>query len=155
MDTGDTAWVLTSTAFVLFMTLPGLAMFYSGLVQSKSVLSVVVQCFTISAIVSLLWFVVGYSLAFGETIGWFIGTPDKAFFYSINHEHPRGNLPEIVFSNVPDDVRYHRAGDYCGCLHGTHEIPRYSPLQRRLVSAGVRPNLPLGPGETAGCTRWG
>ena len=97
MNTGDTAWVLTSTAFVLFMTLPGLAMFYSGLVQSKSVLSVVIQCFTISAIVSLLWFVVGYSLAFGETIGWFIGMPDKAFFYTINHEHLRGNLPEIVF----------------------------------------------------------
>ena len=97
MNTGDTAWVLTSTAFVLFMTLPGLAMFYSGLVQSKSVLSVVIQCFTISAIVSLLWFAVGYSLAFGETVGWFIGMPDKAFFYNINHEHLRDNLPEIVF----------------------------------------------------------
>lgn len=97
MDTGDTAWVLTSTAFVLFMTLPGLAMFYSGLVQSKSVLSVVIQCFTISAIVSVLWFVVGYSLAFGETLGGFIGMPDKAFFYTINQGNVRGNLPEIVF----------------------------------------------------------
>lgn len=97
MDSGDTAWVLTSTAFVLFMTLPGLAMFYSGLVQSKSVLSVVIQCFTISATVSLLWFVIGYSLAFGDTIGWVIGMPDKAFFYTINDEHVRGNLPEIVF----------------------------------------------------------
>lgn len=97
MDSGDTAWVLTSTAFVLFMTLPGLAMFYSGLVQSKSVLSVVIQCFTISATVSLIWFVVGYSLAFGDTIGWVIGMPDKAFFLTINSEHVRGNLPEIVF----------------------------------------------------------
>ena len=97
MDSGDTAWVLTSTAFVLFMTLPGLAMFYSGLVQSKSVLSVVIQCFTISAIVSLLWFVVGYSLAFGDSVGWVIGMPDKAFFITINHEHVRGNLPEIAF----------------------------------------------------------
>ncbi|MCY4365720.1 MAG: ammonium transporter [Chloroflexi bacterium] len=79
------------------MTLPGLATFYSGLVQSKSVLSVVIQCFSISAIASVLWFVVGYSLAFGETIGWFIGMPDKAFFYSIHQGHVRGNLPEIVF----------------------------------------------------------
>ena len=97
MDTGDTAWVLTSTAFVLFMTLPGLAMFYSGLVQAKSVLSVVIQCFSISAIVSLLWFSVGYSLAFGDTIGWVIGTPEKAFLYSITHGHSREGLPEIVF----------------------------------------------------------
>ena len=97
MDTGVTAWMLTSTAFVLFMTLPGLAMFYSGLVQAKSVLSVVIQCFTISAIASLLWFIVGYSLAFGDTVGWFIGMPDKAFFYGIDHGHLRGDMPEIVF----------------------------------------------------------
>ena len=98
MDTGDTAWVLTSTAFVLFMTLPGLAMFYSGLVQSKSVLSVVIQCFTISAISSLLWFAAGYSLAFGETVGGVIGAPFNVFFFGIDHEHMRGNLPEIVFA---------------------------------------------------------
>ena len=97
MDTGVTAWMLTSTAFVLFMTLPGLAMFYSGMVQAKSVLSVVIQCFTISAIASLLWFIVGYSLAFGDTVGWFIGMPDKAFFYGIDHEQLRGNIPEIAF----------------------------------------------------------
>ena len=97
MDTGVTAWMLTSTAFVLFMTLPGLAMFYSGMVRAQSVLSVVIQCFTISAIASLLWFVVGYSLAFGDTVGWFIGMPDKAFFYGIDHEHLRGDMPEIVF----------------------------------------------------------
>ena len=97
MDTGDTAWVLTSTAFVLFMTLPGLAMFYAGLVQSKSVLSVVIQCFAISAIVSLLWFALGYGLAFGDTLGWVIGIPGKAFLLGIEPGDLRGNLPEIVF----------------------------------------------------------
>ncbi len=97
MDSGDTAWMLTSTAFVMFMTLPGLAMVYAGLVQSKSVLSVVMQCFSITAISSLLWFAVGYSLSFGESLGWFIGIPYKAFFLGITSESMRGTIPEIVF----------------------------------------------------------
>ena len=97
MDSGDTAWMLTSTAFVMFMTLPCLAMVYAGLVQSKSVLSVVMQCFSITAISSLLWFVVGYGLSFGESLGWFIGIPYKAFFLGITSESMRGTIPEIVF----------------------------------------------------------
>ena len=64
LDSGDTAWMLTSTALVLFMTLPGLAMFYGGLVRSKNVLSVLMQCFAIACMVSILWLVVGYTLAF-------------------------------------------------------------------------------------------
>ena len=62
----NTAWILTSTALVLFMTLPGLALFYGGLVRTKNVLSVLMQCFAIGGIVTILWLVVGYSLAFGE-----------------------------------------------------------------------------------------
>ena len=62
----DTAWVLTSTALVLLMTLPGLALFYGGLVRSKNVLSVLAQCFAITAVVSILWFAFGYSLSFSE-----------------------------------------------------------------------------------------
>ena len=67
---GNTAWILTSTALVLFMTLPGLALFYGGLVRTKNVLSILMQCFSIAGIVSILWLVIGYSLAFGEGNSW-------------------------------------------------------------------------------------
>jgi Amt family ammonium transporter len=66
VNSGDTAWVLTSTALVLFMTLPGLALFYSGLVRAKNVLSVLMQCFAIACLVSILWMVGVYGLAFGD-----------------------------------------------------------------------------------------
>ena len=64
LDTGNTAWILTSTALVLFMTMPGLALFYGGLVRAKNVLSVLMQCFAITALVTLLWLAFGYSVAF-------------------------------------------------------------------------------------------
>ena len=82
------------------MTLPGLALVYGGLVASKSVLSVVIQCFAISALASVIWLSVGYSLAFGESLFWFIGTLENAFFLGIAPEtvHPETpNLPEMVF----------------------------------------------------------
>ena len=63
----DTAWILTSTALVLFMTIPGLSLFYAGLVRAKNVLSVLMQCFALTALMSVLWFVVGYTLAFGSS----------------------------------------------------------------------------------------
>jgi len=66
LDSGDTAWILTSTALVLFMTLPGLALFYGGLVRTKNVLSVLMQCFMIACVVSILWVLYGYSLSFGD-----------------------------------------------------------------------------------------
>ena len=64
---GDTAWILTSTALVLFMTIPGLSLFYAGLVRVKNVLSVLMQCFALTALMSVLWFVAGYTLAFGSS----------------------------------------------------------------------------------------
>ena len=66
LSVGDTAWILTSTALVLFMTIPGLALFYGGLVRSKNVLSVLMQCFAITCTVSILWVLYGYGLAFGD-----------------------------------------------------------------------------------------
>lgn len=66
IDSGDTAWVLTSTALVLFMTIPGLSLFYAGLVRSKNALSVLMQCFAITCLASILWLVYGYSLAFSD-----------------------------------------------------------------------------------------
>ncbi|MEN6317652.1 MAG: ammonium transporter [Syntrophaceae bacterium] len=78
MNTGDTAWVLTSTALVLLMTMPGLAFFYGGLVRRKNVLSVLMQCFIILCVISLQWILYGYSLTFGPDIGGFIGNLDWA-----------------------------------------------------------------------------
>lgn len=96
---GDTAWLLTATALVLFMTLPGLALFYGGLVQSRNVLSVIMHCFAITAIVSVAWLVVGYSLVFdmgGPFVDW-IGGFGKVFLSGVGVEAKAGSIPEIAF----------------------------------------------------------
>ncbi len=92
----NTAWILTSTALVLFMTLPGLALFYGGLVRSKNVLSVLMQCFAIAGIASILWLVVGYSLAFGEGNAW-IGDFSKVMLGGVGRETLSGDIPESLF----------------------------------------------------------
>lgn len=99
LDSGDTAWILTSTALVLFMTLPGLALFYGGLVRAKNVLSVLVQCFVIACVVSILWVVYGYSLSFGDggSMNAWIGGLDNAFLANVSRESLSGTLPESVF----------------------------------------------------------
>jgi Amt family ammonium transporter len=98
-DSGDSAWILTSTALVLFMTLPGLALFYGGLVRAKNVLSVLMQCFTIACVVSILWVIYGYSLSFGHGGGAnaIIGGLDNAFLANVTRESLSGTLPESVF----------------------------------------------------------
>ncbi|MCH9697243.1 MAG: ammonium transporter [Gammaproteobacteria bacterium] len=97
LDTGDSAWILTSTALVLFMTLPGLALFYGGLVRTKNVLSVLMQCFSIAAFASVVWFVIGYSLAFSEEGCFFVGGFDRAFLSGLTKSSVSGTLPESVF----------------------------------------------------------
>ncbi len=96
---GDTAWILTSTALVLFMTLPGLALFYGGLVRSNSVLSVLMHCFAICCVASIVWLAVGYSLAFGDGGGAnaVIGGLGKAFLAGIGPDTLSGSIPETVF----------------------------------------------------------
>ncbi|MDH5747909.1 MAG: ammonium transporter [Rhodospirillales bacterium] len=99
LSDGNTAWILTSTALVLFMTLPGLALFYGGLVHAKNIVSVLMQCFAITALVSVLWTVVGYSLTFsdgGALQGW-IGGVDKAFLAGVGVNTLSGSIPETVF----------------------------------------------------------
>ena len=93
-DSGDTAWVMASTAVVLFMTIPGLALFYGGLVRSTGVLSVLMQCFALTCLVSVLWLAVGYSLAFGGTAP-FIGDFSRVFFVGMGFE---GSIPENTFA---------------------------------------------------------
>ena len=96
IDKADTAWVMVSTALVLFMTLPGLALFYGGLVRSRNVLSVLMQCFAICAVASLLWFAVGYSLAFSGS-GAFIGDLSNVFLTGMGRDDVNGTIPSLLF----------------------------------------------------------
>ncbi len=96
MDGANTSWILTSTTLVLFMTLPGLALFYGGLVRSKNVLSILMQCFGIACVVSILWFLLGYSLAFGEGNAW-IGGTGKAMLAGVGEDSLSGDIPETLF----------------------------------------------------------
>jgi len=100
LDGGDTAWILTSTALVLFMTIPGLSLFYAGLVRSKNVLSVLMQCFTITCLMSILWLVVGYSLAFGDggSLNQFVGGLGNFLMGGIQEETLSGSIPESNFA---------------------------------------------------------
>ncbi len=93
---GDTAWIITATALVLFMTMPGLALFYGGLVRSKNVLSVLMQCFTICCMASIVWLVVGYSIAFGGGNAWWGGL-SKVFLTGVSTDTLLGSIPEDVF----------------------------------------------------------
>ncbi len=100
IDTGDTAWILTSTALVLFMTLPGLALFYGGVTRSSNGLSVLMQCFVIAGIASIVWLVAGYSLAFtdGGSANAFIGGLDKVLFAGVQESSVEGSIPETAFA---------------------------------------------------------
>ncbi|MFQ6006206.1 MAG: ammonium transporter [Woeseia sp.] len=99
IDSGDTAWMLTSTALVLFMTLPGLALFYSGLVRNRNVLSVMMQCFSIGCAASLLWVIAGYTLSFGDgqLLGGLTAGLGKAFLKGVGTDSVSGTIPETVF----------------------------------------------------------
>lgn len=105
LDSGDTAWMLTATALVLFMTIPGLALFYGGMVRSKNVLSVMMQCFAITGLMSILWMVYGYSLAFDTTgmekgvlnASSFVGGLSKAFLAGVTPQSLTASFPEPVF----------------------------------------------------------
>jgi Amt family ammonium transporter len=96
LDSGDTAWMLTSTALVLFMTIPGLALFYAGMVRKKNVLTMLMQCFAITCLSSVLWMVAGYSLAFAEGTS-FIGGLSKVFLSGMTVDALSGTIPESLF----------------------------------------------------------
>ncbi|QJB68543.1 ammonium transporter [Parasphingorhabdus halotolerans] len=97
-DTGDTAWVLTSTALVLLMTLPGLALFYGGLVRSKNFLSVLIQIMAIAGITSVLWVIVGYTLAFGSVTNGFLGNGINWMFGNLGNIREGTTIPESTFA---------------------------------------------------------
>ena len=96
MNGADTAWIIVATALVLFMTLPGLALFYGGLVRARNVLSVLMQCFAIACLISVLWLVLGYSIAFGEgNAVW--GGFEKMMLTGITADTLSGTIPEVLF----------------------------------------------------------
>jgi Amt family ammonium transporter len=99
LNGANTAWILTSTALVLFMTLPGLALFYGGLVRTRNVLSVLMQCFSIAVVVSILWLVVGYSIAFGPSESAYWGGLSKMMFNGVVVDSLSGDIPETVFAS--------------------------------------------------------
>ncbi len=96
LNSGDTAWMLTATALVLFMTIPGLSLFYAGMVRSKNVLSVLMQCFAITSLMTILWVLYGYSIAFGGE-GAFWGGLSKTFLRGVGVDTLSGTIPETVF----------------------------------------------------------
>lgn len=101
LNQADTAWVLTATALVLFMTIPGLSLFYAGLVRVKNVLSVLMQCFALTCLMSLVWFAVGYTIAFGSDgveQGPFIGDFGNVFFASMSMDSLNGGIPATLFA---------------------------------------------------------
>ena len=101
LNGADTAWILTSTALVLFMTIPGLSLFYAGLVRVKNVLSVLMQCFALTCLMSLLWFAVGYTIAFGSDgveQGRWIGDFGNVFFANISMDSMNGGIPASLFA---------------------------------------------------------
>ena len=97
IDAANTGWMLTASALVLFMTLPGLALFYAGLVRTKNVLSVLMQCFAITCVVTLAWLALGYSVAFGDGNAWWGGL-GKSFLSGIQASTVKGSIPETVFA---------------------------------------------------------
>jgi Amt family ammonium transporter len=100
LNGANTSWILTSTALVLFMTIPGLSLFYGGLVRSKNALSVLMQCFSITCVASIIWFAFGYSLAFGNggSLNNYIGDLSNFFMANITEESMEGDIPESVFA---------------------------------------------------------
>ena len=98
LNSGDTAWMLTATALVLFMTIPGLSLFYAGMVRAKNALSVMMQCFAITCLMTVLWALYVYSLAFGNDISGVIGDLSKVFMSGVGVDVVSGTIPETVFS---------------------------------------------------------
>ena len=97
MNAADTAWIMTATALVLLMTLPGLALFYGGLVRARNVLSVFMHCYAIACLMSVLWFLVGYSVAFGPGTSGIWGGLGKIGLNGVDGDALAGTLPEILF----------------------------------------------------------
>ena len=145
---GDTAWMLISTALVLLMTIPGLALFYGGLVRSKNMLSVLMQVFAIVCLVSIIWVLYGYSLAFtsGGSLNAYIGGFSKAFLQGRRRQLDRRDVlqrrrhPRVRLHRLPDDVRLHHAGADRRRLRRAHEVLRAAAVRRAVGDGRLLPD---------------
>ena len=153
IDTGDTAWVLTSSALVLMMTLPGLALFYGGLVRAKNVLNVLMQCFISAGIVGVLWILVGYSLAFG-TGNAFIGDFSKVGLAGVtldsvtaNFATPPRNIPEYVFIMFQAMFAIITPGADPRRDRRAHEVQRLGRVHHHLAAGRLLPDRAHGVGR--------
>ena len=135
---GDMAWMLIATVLVLLMTIPGLALFYAGLVRAKNVVSMLLQVFAIVCMVAIIWVIYGYSLAFtsGGSLNDYVGGFSKVFLMGVTPEvHGRHLLqrrrhPRARLHLLPDDLRLHHAGADRRRLRGAHEILRSDAVRR-------------------------
>ena len=149
LDSGDTAWMLTSTALVLMMTIPGLALFYGGMVRKKNVLATVMQSFAVCCMATVLWMVIGYSLAFtdGGSMNAYMGGLSKMFLAGMAVDSLSGTIPESVFMTFSNDVRDHYPGAHLRSHSGPDEVFRDAAVFGRLDRRCVRTRDALGLGR--------
>ncbi len=147
MASGDIAWVLTSTALVMLMT-PALGFFYGGLVRKKNLVSTIVQCFVIFAVISIVWALWGYSLVFGQSIGGVIGfSPGLLGMGSLGiHRKPSTctRNPRITILCIPAKVRRHHTSPNHRCMRRTNPLQITTHLHGTLVNPHLRANRTLG-----------
>ena len=152
LNAGDTAWMLTSTALVLMMTIPGLALFYGGMVRKKNVLATVMQSFAITCIVTVVWMVVGYSLAFTDG-GSMTGLHRRHVALPVERtwtvEHADGHHPRIGLHVLPDDLRHHHPGADLRRLRRPHEVLRAADLHGPVADLRLLRRSPTGSGAAA------
>ncbi len=156
LDPANTAWMLTASVLVLFMTLPGLALFYAGLVRAKNVLSVLMQCFAITCVVTLAWVVVGYSIAFGDggSANAWCGGFGKSFLAGIDVKTVKGSIPETVFAMYQLTFAIITPGAGDRRLRRARALRRHAAVQPAVAAASCTARSRTGCGATAGCRRW-
>lgn len=166
LDSGNTAWLIVATVLVLLMSIPGIALFYGGLVRQKNVLSVIMQTMFIVGVVSILWVAFGYSWAFGtgfmesgNPLGAVIGGFDKAFLYGITIDTmmPSG-IPELTFVMFPVHVRSDYSRSYSGGVRRADQVFGLHGVYRAVGHSGLFPDGALGVGRRLpaadGCDRF-
>ena len=149
LDPANTAWMITASVLVLFMTLPGLALFYAGLVRAKNVLSVLMQCFAITCVVTLAWVVAGYSIAFGDggTLNAWYGGWDKSFLAGIAVATVKGSIPETVFAMFQMTFAIITPALVIGAYAERVQVLGHAAVQPAVAAAGVLPDRALGLGR--------
>ena len=150
IDSGDTAWMLTSTALVLMMTIPGLALFYGGMVRKKNVLAVVMQCFAITCLVTVVWMVRGYSLGVHRRRrhATYIGGLSQCDAQGhVGTDALSGHDPRVGVLDLPDDLRHHHAGAHRRRLRRPHEVLGAGAVHGAVVAHRLCPDRALGMGR--------